>query len=359
MGGLRPAEAVRRRAGAPRLGAVPRRRRARVAASSPRRSRALFARGAPAAPAYAIARRNRFLGRWLAHGEGYPDWNVRLFDRRRARWTDDPVHEHVVADGAGRAARRRSAARVGRIDRRLHRQAEPLHDAAGARRCTRAASARARCAHRAVAARALPALLRAEAAAFSTARPGFAHIAIGAFASFLKYAKLRALERATREPMTHPRVERSARARDRRGRLHRHAHGARAARRTARSVTGVDNFDPYYDVRAQGGARSRRSPTDRGFAFERLDLADADATARLFRDGALHARRASRRAAGRALFADASATRTCATTSPRSATCSKAAATRASRISSTRRARRCTARITRCRSPRTSRSTIR
>ena len=26
---------------------------------------------------------------------------MRLFDRRRARWSDDPVHEHVVADGAG------------------------------------------------------------------------------------------------------------------------------------------------------------------------------------------------------------------------------------------------------------------
>src|SRR4051812_43888514 len=36
--------------------------------------RELFARGAPVAAAYAVARRNRFLGRWLAHGEGYPDW---------------------------------------------------------------------------------------------------------------------------------------------------------------------------------------------------------------------------------------------------------------------------------------------
>jgi glycosyltransferase involved in cell wall biosynthesis len=61
--------------------------------------------GAPDARAYAIARRNRFLGRWLAHGEGYPDWNVRLFDRRHARWSDDAVHEHVVARGAvGRLA---------------------------------------------------------------------------------------------------------------------------------------------------------------------------------------------------------------------------------------------------------------
>src|SRR5438105_5552784 len=54
----------------------------------------------PAHSAYAMARRNRFLGRWLNHGEGYPDWNVRLFDRRHARWSDDPVHEKVIAQGA-------------------------------------------------------------------------------------------------------------------------------------------------------------------------------------------------------------------------------------------------------------------
>jgi len=59
----------------------------------------LFDRGTPDACAYALARRNRFLGRWLAHGEGYPDWTVRLFDRRRARWSDDVVHERVIADG--------------------------------------------------------------------------------------------------------------------------------------------------------------------------------------------------------------------------------------------------------------------
>ena len=28
---------------------------------------------APVSPVYRMARRNRFLGRWLAHGEGYPD----------------------------------------------------------------------------------------------------------------------------------------------------------------------------------------------------------------------------------------------------------------------------------------------
>ena len=51
---------------------------------------------APAAPVYRMARRNRFLGRWLAHGEGYPDWSPRLFNRLNARWSDDLVHEKVL-----------------------------------------------------------------------------------------------------------------------------------------------------------------------------------------------------------------------------------------------------------------------
>ena len=55
---------------------------------------------APATPVYRMARRNRFLGRWLSHGEGYPDWSPRLFDRRSARWSDDPVHEKVVHEAA-------------------------------------------------------------------------------------------------------------------------------------------------------------------------------------------------------------------------------------------------------------------
>lgn len=49
--------------------------------------------------AYRFARCNRFMGRYLRHGEGYPDWSLRLFDRRHARWSDDVVHEKVVADG--------------------------------------------------------------------------------------------------------------------------------------------------------------------------------------------------------------------------------------------------------------------
>src|SRR6266702_151727 len=68
---------------------------------SPELARAIHsALQAPRCKAYAMARRNGFLGRWLAHGEGYPDWNLRLFDRRHARWSVDDVHEHVIADGA-------------------------------------------------------------------------------------------------------------------------------------------------------------------------------------------------------------------------------------------------------------------
>ena len=46
--------------------------------------------------AWRVARRNRFLGRWLAHGEGYPDWTLRLFQRAHAGWSNDEVHESVL-----------------------------------------------------------------------------------------------------------------------------------------------------------------------------------------------------------------------------------------------------------------------
>lgn len=54
---------------------------------------------APANAAYRFARCNRFMGRYLRHGEGYPDWSLRLFDRRCARWSDNVVHEKVLFDG--------------------------------------------------------------------------------------------------------------------------------------------------------------------------------------------------------------------------------------------------------------------
>lgn len=58
---------------------------------------------APAYKAYEFPRCNRFMGRYLKHGEGYPDLSLRFFDRRHARWSDDAVHEKVITlDVVGR-----------------------------------------------------------------------------------------------------------------------------------------------------------------------------------------------------------------------------------------------------------------
>ncbi|HIB76497.1 MAG TPA: glycosyltransferase family 2 protein [Flavobacteriales bacterium] len=48
--------------------------------------------------AYQSPRINFFMGRWLHHGEGYPDWSLRLFHRQYARWSEEPVHEAVMTD---------------------------------------------------------------------------------------------------------------------------------------------------------------------------------------------------------------------------------------------------------------------
>jgi UDP-glucuronate 4-epimerase len=61
-------------------------------------------------------------------------------------------------------------------------------------------------------------------------------------------------------------------------------HTVRALGTTGAEVTGVDNFDPYYDV-ALKEARVRAIADVPRFRFQRLDLADAAATAELFRSG--------------------------------------------------------------------------
>ena len=141
---------------------------------------------------HAIARRNRFLGRWLSHGEGYPDRAVRLFDRRRAHWSDEVVHEKVMTDGtvarlAGDLLHESAEsldAYIAKQNRYTTLQAAELHangDRAGALRIVLSPLGR---------------FFRFYVLklGFLDGAPGFAHIAIGAFASFLKYAKLRALE---------------------------------------------------------------------------------------------------------------------------------------------------------------------
>jgi len=54
----------------------------------------------PRFDAYTMPRLAQYLGRWILHSGWYPDRKVRLFDRRKARWVGDYVHESVIVDGA-------------------------------------------------------------------------------------------------------------------------------------------------------------------------------------------------------------------------------------------------------------------
>jgi glycosyltransferase involved in cell wall biosynthesis len=147
----------------------------------------------PVAAAYRFARCNRFLGRYLRHGEGYPDWNLRLFDRRRARWSADVVHENVVADGP-----------VGTLSGDLlHDSAETIATYLGKqnRYTTLAAEAAFGAGKRASGAQLLLSpLVRfvkfyAVRRGFLDGLPGFIHIVIGCFNSFSKYAKMIELQK--------------------------------------------------------------------------------------------------------------------------------------------------------------------
>ncbi len=48
---------------------------------------------------YRMPRVTYHLGRWLRSTDWYPDYQLRLYDRRRARWAGRHVHESVQADG--------------------------------------------------------------------------------------------------------------------------------------------------------------------------------------------------------------------------------------------------------------------
>lgn len=149
---------------------------------------------APACGAYRCARRNRFLGRYLRHGEGYPDWSLRLFDRRIAHWSDDAVHEKVIC-----------AAPVGDLaGDLLHDSAETLEGYLAKQNRYTSLAAAAYAGKPVSAARLISSplvrfvkfyLLRG---GFRDGVPGLVHIAIGCFNSFIKYAKIR--ERQGRAP---------------------------------------------------------------------------------------------------------------------------------------------------------------
>lgn len=53
---------------------------------------------APRFDGYYLPRRTRYLGRWLAHGEWFPDYTPRLYRRGKGRYVGEP-HARLVVDG--------------------------------------------------------------------------------------------------------------------------------------------------------------------------------------------------------------------------------------------------------------------
>lgn len=149
----------------------------------------------PLYSAYRCARRNRFLGRYLRHGEGYPDWNLRLFDRRVAHWSSDPVHEKVIcAEPVGDLAGDLLHESAETLEGYLVKQNRYTSLAAVAFTGKPVSSARL----------VLSPLLRFfkfyfVRGGFSDGMPGLVHIAIGCFNSFIKYAKIIERQRRGRD----------------------------------------------------------------------------------------------------------------------------------------------------------------
>lgn len=148
----------------------------------------------PESPVYRMARCNRFLGRWLRHGEGYPDWSLRLFDRRFARWSDDPVHEKVLY-----------AVTPGTLEGDLlHESAEDLRDYMDKQNRYTTLAAQQLFEHGKSAS--IVQLIASPVVrfvklylfrlGFLDGLPGLAHVCIGCMNSFMKYAKLAELRRA-------------------------------------------------------------------------------------------------------------------------------------------------------------------
>ena len=60
---------------------------------------ALRARGFEGARGWTIPRLTEYFGRFLRHGNAWPDRQIRLYDRRAARWVGYEVHEKIAIDG--------------------------------------------------------------------------------------------------------------------------------------------------------------------------------------------------------------------------------------------------------------------
>ena len=58
--------------------------------------------GKPLADGYRLARRTFYMGRWIRGGGWYPDFQLRLFDRRLGSWGDRLIHESFAMKSGSR-----------------------------------------------------------------------------------------------------------------------------------------------------------------------------------------------------------------------------------------------------------------
>ena len=59
----------------------------------------LRSQGFAGAAGFSVPRITEYFGRFLRHGNAYPDRLVRLFDRRRGGWSGHEIHENTRVDG--------------------------------------------------------------------------------------------------------------------------------------------------------------------------------------------------------------------------------------------------------------------
>lgn len=153
--------------------------------------------GGPPCDGFLLNRVTWYLGRWIRHGDFYPDWKLRLFRRSRARFVGLDPHGRVEVEGV-----------VRRLDGELwHYSYRDLADQVARIQffSDESASALRRAGRRA---RLSDLVLRPPARflrgyllkrGFLDGVPGFAIAAASAFHVFLKYAKLFEAERGTRD----------------------------------------------------------------------------------------------------------------------------------------------------------------
>jgi glycosyltransferase involved in cell wall biosynthesis len=71
----------------------------RVSPELSREIEALRARGFADCAGWLVPRITDYFGRFLRHGNAYPDRLIRLFDRRRGGWIGDEIHENTRVTG--------------------------------------------------------------------------------------------------------------------------------------------------------------------------------------------------------------------------------------------------------------------